>query len=77
METNNLVSSLQILNAKHAKKLSTSGTAEQRLNLLSGARVAVGTVVLDSVTGQRVEVLSSGVAYMAEEALNEVPTVRK
>jgi hypothetical protein len=77
METKNLVSNLQLLNAKHAKSLSTSGTAVQRLSALAGGGVAVGTVVMDQVTGQKVEVLSAGVAYMPEEVLSEVPTVRK
>ena len=72
MATNNLLSSLQILNARHAKVLSTSGTAGQRLSVLADAGVAVGTVVLDSVTGQRVEVLSAGVAYLPMEAINAV-----
>ncbi len=77
METKNLVSSLQILNAKHAVKLSTSGTAEQRLSAVAGAGVVTGSVVLDSVTGQRVQVVSAGVAYLPEEVLREVSTVRK
>lgn len=72
METKNLLSSLQLLSAKHAKVLSTSGSAEQRLSVLAGGGVAVGTVVVDRVTGQRVEVLSAGVAYMPSEVLREV-----
>lgn len=77
METKNLLSSLQILNAKHAKILSTRGTAEQRLSLLAGGGVAVGTEVIDKVTGQRVQVVSAGVAYLPEEAINAVSVVQK
>lgn len=71
-ETNNLITSLKVLNAKHALGLATSGTAEQRLSLLAGGGVAVGTKVRDSVTGQTVEVISAGVAYLPEEVLNAV-----
>lgn len=72
MEINNLVSSLQILNAGHAQKVSTAGSAAQRLSVLTQAGVAVGTQVFDSVTKQPVEVLSAGVAYLPEEGLHEV-----
>lgn len=70
MNTENLITRLKVLNAKHALGLSTSGTAEQRLSLLAGGGVAVGTKVRDKVTGQTVEVLSVGVAYLSEEVLN-------
>lgn len=72
MDPNNLVGSLEILNAKHALKLSTQGSAAQRLSVLSGAGVAVGTKVRDRVTGQTVEVVSVGVVYLSSEVVNEV-----
>jgi hypothetical protein len=69
---NNFMLGLKILNAQHARILSTKGTAAQRLSLLTQAGVAVGTKVFDSVTKQPVEVVSSGVAYLPSEVIDAV-----
>ncbi len=72
MDVSNLINQLQIIKARNAVGIATRGTADQRLSLLSGAGVAPNTVVIDSVTGQPVEVVSVGVAYLPQEVLNAV-----
>ena len=61
VDTNNLVSRLKILNAGHARTLSTSGTAAQRLSALSQAGVATGTAGCDFVPGHKGEGVWGGV----------------
>lgn len=72
MDTSNLVTRLQTLSAKHALTLSTQGSEQQRLSMLSLAGVVPGVLVHDSVTGQEVEVVSTGVVYLGEEQINAV-----
>jgi len=72
MDISNLVGGLKVLSAKNAVGIATQGTAAQRLSVLAGAGVASGTQVIDSVTGQLVEVVSVGVAYLPSGVLNGV-----
>jgi hypothetical protein len=71
-EIDNMVTSLQNLSAKNALGIATQGTSAQRLAKLAQAGVAPGTVVIDSVTGQPVQVVSVAVAYFPTEVLGEV-----
>jgi len=72
MDIDNLIGQLTVMRARHAQGVATQGTSAQRLALLAQAGVAPGTKVIDSVTGQPVEVVSVGVAYLPQEVINAV-----
>lgn len=72
MEVSNLLTKLKTLNARHAAIVSVSGNQEQRLSLLSGAGVVPGALVHDTVSGQTVEVVSTGVVYVDQGVINAV-----
>jgi hypothetical protein len=72
VDTENMLLALKVLAAKHAAGLATQGPASSRLAALAGADVAPGRVVIDSVTGQPVTVVSAATVYLPQEALNVV-----
>lgn len=72
MDISNILTGLQAMAAKNASGISTRGTSAQRLSLLAGGGAAIGATVIDSVTGQAVEVVSVGVAYLPKAVLDEV-----
>lgn len=72
MDISNVITGLQVIGAQNASGIATRGTSAQRLALLAQAGVVPGVKVVDSVTGQQVEVVSVGVAYLTQEVLAHV-----
>jgi hypothetical protein len=64
MDIENVIGSLKVMAAQNAQGVATQGTSGQRLALLAQAGVAPGTTVIDTVTGQPVQVVSVAVAYL-------------